>query len=162
MADIVSKEVRSKMMSGIKGKNTKPEILIRHRIFAMGFRYRLHVRDLPGKPDLVFPKYRAVIFVNGCFWHGHDCHLFKWPNTNTDFWKDKILKNICNDSKKTDQLLVLGWRVFNVWECSIKNRMQYVDEVVFSIAKWLLSDEVTGECKGQQTRPRVTVDLTAE
>ncbi|MBV5341520.1 MAG: DNA mismatch endonuclease Vsr [Deltaproteobacteria bacterium] len=147
MADIVSKEVRSKMMSGIKGKNTKPEIMIRHRLFAMGFRYRLHARDLPGNPDLVFPKYRAVIFVNGCFWHGHNCHLFKWPTTNADFWKDKIHKTICNDSKKTSQLIESGWRVFKVWECSIKNRLQYVDEVVLNISKWLVSDEQSGELK---------------
>lgn len=162
MTDIVSKEVRSRMMSGIKGKNTKPELLIRHRLFALGFRYRLHVRDLPGKPDLVFPKYKAVVFVNGCFWHGHDCHLFKWPNTNTEFWKDKIHNNISNDSKNTDQLLALDWRVFKVWECSIKNRLRYVDEIACSIAKWLLSDEVTGECKAQQTRTRVSVNISLE
>lgn len=156
MADIVSKEVRSKMMSGIKGKNTKPELLIRHRIFAMGFRYRLHVRNLPGKPDLVFRKYRAVIFINGCFWHGHDCHLFNWPKTNTDFWKDKILKNICNDSIKTKQLLDSGWRVFTVWECSIKSRLRYVDDVVLKISKWLVSDELTGECKLQHIMQEAT------
>ncbi len=144
MADIVSKEVRSRMMSGIKGKNTKPEITIRHKLFALGFRYRLHVRNLPGKPDLVFPKYKAVIFVNGCFWHGHDCHLFKWPTTNTDFWKDKIRKNIRNDSINTEQLLALGWRVFMVWECSIKNRFRFVDETISDIARWLVSEETAG------------------
>lgn len=147
MVDIVSKEVRSKMMSGIKAKNTKPELLIRRRLFAMGFRYRLHVLDLPGKPDLVFPKFRAVIFINGCFWHGHNCHLFKLPATNTNFWRNKIHKNISSDMKKTGQLLELGWRVFNVWECSIRNRLQNVDDIVLIISKWIVSDELTGEVK---------------
>jgi DNA mismatch endonuclease (patch repair protein) len=86
--------------------------------------------------------------------------LFKWPNTNTEFWRDKIHNNISNDSKNTDQLLALGWRVFKVWECSIKNRFRHVDEVISCIVKWLLSDEVTGECKAQQTRTRVSVNLS--
>jgi DNA mismatch endonuclease (patch repair protein) len=149
MTDIVSKEVRSKMMSGIRSKNTKPELVIRRGLFARGFRYRLHVKGLPGKPDLVFPKFKAVIFVNGCFWHGHGCHLFKYPASNTDFWKVKIQNNIDNDIKNIEQLLALHWRVFNVWECSVKNKQKHVDEVVDRIAKWLVANEPTGECKAE-------------
>lgn len=90
MADVVTPEKRSKMMSGIQGKNTKPELTIRKGLHALGFRYRLHGKTLPGKPDLVFPKYKAVIFIHGCFWHAHHCHLFKWPSTRVDFWQEKI------------------------------------------------------------------------
>lgn len=122
MTDIVSKEVRSKMMSGIRGKNTKPELIIRHGLFALGLRYRLHVRDLPGKPDLVFPKYKTALFINGCFWHGHDCKLFKAPSTNQDFWEMKINKTRINDEKNKSLLLNAGWKVVIVWECAIKNK----------------------------------------
>ncbi len=90
MPDVVSRAKRGEMMSGIRGKNTKPELVIRSALHRAGYRFRLHTRSLPGKPDLVLPKYRAAIFVNGCFWHGHDCHLFKWPGTRKDFWRAKI------------------------------------------------------------------------
>jgi DNA mismatch endonuclease, patch repair protein len=93
MADIVPKAKRSEMMAGIRGKNTRPEMLVRRALHAHGYRFRLHRKDLPGKPDIVLPKYRAVIFVHGCFWHGHDCHLFKWPKTREDFWIQKIKNN---------------------------------------------------------------------
>ena len=93
MTDVVDRETRSRMMAGIRGKDTKPELTIRKAIHARGFRYRIHDRRLPGKPDMVFPRYRAVILVNGCFWHGHNCHLFKWPSTRVDFWKTKIERN---------------------------------------------------------------------
>lgn len=122
MADIVSKEVRSRMMSGIRSKNTKPELIIRKGLFAKGLRYRLHDKKLPGKPDLVFPKFRVVLFINGCFWHGHACDLFKIPSTNRDFWESKIGTNQANDAKNKELLLAAGWRVVTIWECAIKGK----------------------------------------
>lgn len=122
MADIVSKAKRSQMMSGIRGKDTKPEITVRQGLHARGYRFRLHRKDLPGKPDIVLPKYRAAIFVNGCFWHGHDCHLFKWPKTREDFWREKICRNVQRDARKTQELHERGWRIAEVWECSLKGQ----------------------------------------
>ena len=140
MADIVSTAKRSEMMSGIKGKNTKPEILIRTALHAIGFRYRLHVKDLPGKPDLVFPKYKAVIFINGCFWHGHNCPLFKMPSTRTDFWEKKIGRNREIDSISKQKLINSGWRVGVVWECAIRGRKKRnFTDVIEACNKWLLS-----------------------
>lgn len=110
------------MMSGIRGQNTRPEMIVRRMLHAAGYRYRLHDRSLPGKPDLVFPGRKAVIFVNGCFWHGHDCHLFRWPGTRTDFWRDKISTNVRRDRGTRGQLAEMGWRVGEIWECSLKGR----------------------------------------
>ena len=140
MADVVSRDVRSRMMSGIRGKNTKPELLIRRGLHAKGFRYLLHDRRLPGKPDLVFPKHRAVIFVHGCFWHGHDCHLFKWPKTRKGFWRNKIHRNKWLDEQAIIKLRKSGWRVGIVWECSVKGRTRMLDERTISLcATWLRS-----------------------
>jgi len=109
-------------MSMIKGKNTKPEMLVRKFLFANGFRYRLHVKDLPGKPDIVLPKYRTVIFVHGCFWHGHErCKYFVVPKTRAEWWVEKISGNISNDAKKHMDLKKAGWRIINVWECQLKS-----------------------------------------
>lgn len=120
MVDIVDSRTRSRMMSGIRGKNTAPEIQIRHRLHAMGFRYRIHRKDLPGSPDIVLPKHRAVILVNGCFWHCHDCRLFKWPATRGEFWRKKLLDNARRDRKNIQLLQELGWRVCVLWECELK------------------------------------------
>ena len=121
MADKHTKQVRSYNMSQIKGKNTKPEMLVRKYLHAHGFRYRLHSKDLPGKPDIVLPKYKTLIFVHGCFWHGHeDCKYFVVPKTNTDFWLNKINGNIINDKKVLNALKKDGWRIVVVWECSLK------------------------------------------
>ena len=129
------------MMSGIRGKNTKPELTIRKALHARGFRYRIHCKDLPGNPDLCLPKYRAVIFVHGCFWHGHDCHLFKWPKTRPEFWKQKIERNQAVDAAARVQLLADGWRVMQIWECSIKGRQAAeIDAVVSHVRLWLKSD----------------------
>src|SRR5690606_41065684 len=119
MADIVSPEVRSRMMAGIRGKNTKPELGIRRALFARGFRYRLHSRNLPGKPDIVLPRYRAVVLIHGCYWHGHNCDLFRLPKSNRNFWLDKISGNRARDARKLKELRAAGWRVALVWECSI-------------------------------------------
>lgn len=136
MPDVVSKQKRSEMMAGIWGKNTKPEIVVRKGLHALGFRFRIHDRKLPGKPDLVLPKYNAAIFVHGCFWHGHDCHLFKWPQSRTDFWREKILGNRANDEKALDALEKAGWRVLVIWECALKGKEKLVPDHVM--------DETTG------------------
>lgn len=120
MADIKTKESRSYNMSRIAGKDTKPEELVRKYLFSKGFRYRKNVRELPGTPDLVLPKYRTVIFVNGCFWHGHEgCKYFVWPKSNAEFWRQKIETNISRDRRKEAQLRDMGWNVMIVWECEL-------------------------------------------
>lgn len=121
MADIKTKESRSYNMSRIAGKDTKPEELVRKYLFSKGFRYRKNVRKLPGTPDLVVPKYRTVIFVNGCFWHGHEgCKYFVWPKSNAEFWRKKIETNISRDQRKEAQLRDMGWNVMIVWECELR------------------------------------------
>jgi DNA mismatch endonuclease (patch repair protein) len=121
MADIHSPEVRSYNMSMIKGKNTKPEMLVRKYLFSQGFRYRLHEKKLPGKPDLVLPKYKTVVFIHGCFWHGHDnCRYFVVPKTRTEWWLNKINTNKSNDLKAVKILKKLGWKIISVWECELK------------------------------------------
>lgn len=149
MIDIVSKKTRSRMMSGIRGKNTKPELLIRSGLHKSGFRFRLHYGQLPGKPDLAFPKYRATILINGCFWHGHDCHLFKWPSTRTEFWQDKITSNQVRDERNMAASGEQGWRTLVIWECALKGatRLDY-DELVAHAAKWLVTGTSNAEIKG--------------
>lgn len=141
MVDIVDKETRSRMMSGIRGSDTQPELAVRKVLHARGFRYRLHGKSLPGKPDLVFPKYNAVIFVHGCFWHMHQCHLFKWPSTRTEFWKEKISANHERDQKTIQALRQDGWRVLVIWECVLKGKFKMeLSSLINEIEKWLLSD----------------------
>jgi len=122
MADIVSKAKRSQMMAGVKSKHTKPEILVRQALHHRGFRFRLHSRNLPGKPDIHLPKYEVVIFVHGCFWHGHDCPYFKLPKTNTEFWKEKIDANQKRDELAQKRLRDLGITPLIVWECETRAR----------------------------------------
>ena len=149
MADVVDKETRSRMMSGITGKNTKPELQVRKALHGMGYRYRLHVRNLPGTPDIVLPKFRSAIFVNGCFWHGHDCHLFKIPGTRTKFWRDKIAGTRARDISKRAALLDCSWRVATVWECALKGRTKLgIQDVVDQIARWLSSNSSGLEIRG--------------
>ena len=149
MADVVDAATRSRMMSGIRGKNTKPELLIRKALHARGFRYRLHCKDLPGNPDLCLPKYRAVIFVHGCFWHGHGCHLFKWPKTRSEFWREKIGRNRAVDEGALDRLRSDGWRVAIIWECALKGRERVpFDEMIESLAGWLRSSVLDCEIRG--------------
>jgi DNA mismatch endonuclease (patch repair protein) len=138
MTDIVDKVTRSRMMSGIGGKDTAPELLIRRELHARGFRYRLHSPALPGKPDLSFPMYKAVIQVNGCFWHRHQCHLFKWPKTRREFWQAKLGANADRDSRNVADLEVLGWRVLTVWECALKGKTRRpISEVAQTTANWI-------------------------
>lgn len=120
MADTHSKEVRSKNMSHIRSTNSKPEETVRKYLFSRGLRYRKNVRQLPGCPDIVLKKYRTVIFVNGCFWHQHDCGRFVWPTTNVEYWHNKINRNVERDIKNTNLLEEQGWRVLTIWECELK------------------------------------------
>ena len=121
MTDVHNIEQRRYNMQQIKGKNTKPEMLVRKFLHANGYRYKLHDKTLPGKPDIVLPKYKTVIFVHGCFWHGHtDCRYFTVPKTRTQWWTDKINRNKVNDEKAVKALRKDGWRVINVWECGLK------------------------------------------
>ncbi|MFA5964554.1 MAG: very short patch repair endonuclease [Sphingomonas sp.] len=121
MVDIVDVATRSRMMAGIRGRDTKPEIVLRRALHALGLRYRLHCKLLPGKPDLVFPKFHAVVFVHGCFWHRHrGCRFATTPATRPEFWSDKLNGNAERDSRNLDALLTAGWRTAVVWECSIK------------------------------------------
>ena len=137
------------MMSGIQGKNTKPELIIRKGLFARGFRYLLHDKRLPGKPDLVLPKYNAVIFVHGCFWHAHGCVLFKWPKTRETFWREKISGNKARDERNTAELLSDGWRVMQIWECSIKGpKRKSIDRILDRVEKWLVGKRRRGEISG--------------
>lgn len=136
-------------MSGIRGKNTKPEMIVRTGLHRRGFRYRLHDRRLPGKPDLVFPKYQAVIFVHGCFWHGHDCALFRLPKTRTEFWAAKINRNRDTDTQVSDKITLLGWRQGVIWECALKRAAcNEVDDVIDASANWLKSPVETFEAQG--------------
>ncbi|MGN6603020.1 MAG: very short patch repair endonuclease [Ginsengibacter sp.] len=121
MSDVHSPEIRSYNMSMIKGKNTKPEMLVRKFLHTNGYRYKLHDKTLPGKPDIVLPKYKTVIFVHGCFWHGHkNCKYFVVPKTRTEWWLNKINGNIANDEKTTKALKKGGWKVITIWECNLK------------------------------------------
>lgn len=121
MADNHSKEIRSMNMSHIRSKNSKPEEMVRKYLFSKGFRYRKNVKDLPGKPDIVLPKYKTVIFVNGCFWHMHDCPRFVWPSSNQEYWIPKIKKNAERDAENKQKLQKAGWQVLTVWECQLKS-----------------------------------------
>lgn len=147
--DVVDAVTRSRMMAGIKGKDTKPELVVRRGLHALGFRYLLHDRRLPGKPDMVLPRWHAVIFVHGCFWHGHDCPLFRWPSTREDFWRQKIGRNQERDAKVEADLDRTGWRMLKIWECSMKGTSRIGVETVLPLAaEWLRSDVLTGEIRG--------------
>jgi DNA mismatch endonuclease (patch repair protein) len=138
MPDVLTPRQRSLCMSRIRGKNTKPEHAIRKVLFKLGFRYRLHKRTLPGCPDIVLPKHRAVVFVHGCLWHKHGCHLFKWPKTNAGFWRKKMLRNAQNDRRNVAKLVAAGWRVLTVWECSTRGRKRKLGDTMASeISHWL-------------------------
>ena len=153
--DIVDSQTRSRMMSGIRGQDTQPEMTLRTGLHRLGFRYRLgsayrwRGKKLQGKPDLVFPKYRAVIQVNGCFWHRHDCHLFKWPTTRREFWREKLNANAKRDRRNQEALEELGWRVLTIWECALKGKTRRsTNEVIQTAANWIQFDTVSASIEG--------------
>ncbi len=150
MPDVVSAETRSRMMSGIKGKNTKPEVLIRRGLHAREFRFRLHVGHLPGKPDLVLPKWTAVVLVHGCFWHRHEgCRFTTSPDTRSEFWERKFAANVQRDQRNGDALRAAGWRTATVWECALK---QHPEEALNTLEDWLRSDARTIEIGERRNR----------
>ena len=139
MTDLISKEKRSYIMSMIKGKNTKPEIIVRKYLFHCGFRFRVNVKRLPGTPDIVLRKYKTAIFVNGCFWHKHDCPRFVWPSSNQDYWRPKILRNVERDNQSCKELESLGWKVITVWECELKKKA--FEETMRKIIQQIVSEK---------------------
>lgn len=140
-------------MSAIGGKNTRPEWVVRRGLHKLGFRYSLHNKRLPGKPDLVFRKYQAVIFVHGCFWHAHHCHMFRWPSTREKFWRDKINANCHRDVRQLAELNLLGWRSLVIWECALKGKhRRKIAEVIHTAANWLLYDDQNAELNSKKTR----------
>ena len=149
MTDTVSPEKRSDVMSRVGSKDTKPELLVRKGLHALGFRYRLHVKELPGKPDLVFRRYGSVIFVNGCFWHGHTCPRSRMPSSNTEYWNQKVARNVERDAKNRLSLLDEGWRVLTIWECALTGKWRLpLNRVIALTSAWLLSTESSCEIKG--------------
>jgi DNA mismatch endonuclease (patch repair protein) len=148
VTDIVGIETRSRMMSGIRGKNTKPEVLVRRALFAAGFRFRLHRRDLPGAPDVVLPGRRLAIFIHGCFWHMHEgCRLAKLPATRPDFWKTKLEENVERDRRNIEALLGQDWRVLVVWECATRNKA--ADSTLpETLSAWIKGTARLGEISG--------------
>lgn len=138
--DTVDAKTRSRIMASIRGKDTRPELRLRSLLHRSGLRFRLHAKDLPGKPDLVFPKYRAVIQVHGCFWHGHDCGRFKLPETHRAFWSGKISRNRERDAKSEEALLSADWRIGIIWECALVGTSARKDEALENaVRRWLFS-----------------------
>ena len=136
MPDVMTPQQRHDCMSHIRSKNTKPEQLVRQALWHQGFRYRLHVKDLPGKPDIVLPKYKTAIFINGCFWHGHEgCKDFVIPKSNTAFWLEKIGKNKERDARDETALTSAGWKVITIWECELKKTV--IEETISALFKTL-------------------------
>jgi len=145
VTDVVSPAIRSRMMAGIKSRNTKPEFVVRKALFAAGYRFRLHRNDLPGRPDIVLPRRRIAVFVHGCFWHMHEgCRYAKLPSTHQEFWREKLGRNVLRDGVRIKALLGLNWRVLIVWECL--TRVRDANEILPGlIADWIESDESFGE-----------------
>ena len=149
MVDVVDSATRSRMMSGIRGKGTKPELLIRKGLHARGFRYRLHEARLAGKPDVVLSRYRAVVLIHGCFWHRHGCSMFRWPASNGKFWRKKLNRNAVADQKNVDALLTDNWRVQIVWECALRGKNKLpTDSVIDQVSRWIKSKKQFSEISG--------------
>lgn len=149
MVDVLTPEQRRLNMSRIRSRDTKPEMLIRKGLHALGFRYRLHDRKLPGRPDLVLTKYRVVVLVHGCFWHGHHCPRFRLPSTRQEFWAAKIASNQRRDALTHESLRAMGWRILTIWECSLKGPRRWtVEHLLEASTEFILSTEDTKEISG--------------
>jgi DNA mismatch endonuclease (patch repair protein) len=145
MADIVDAKTRSRMMRGIRSKDTKPELMVRRYLHAQGYRFRIHPKNVPGKPDVVLPKYRAAIFVHGCFWHRHkNCRLAYNPKSRTEFWQTKFDQNVARDNAAVSRLLETGWRIMIVWECALRDS-ELRETGLESIAEWIQSGQPQSE-----------------
>lgn len=148
MTDVVDARTRSRMMAGIRSKNTHPEMIVRRALFAAGFRFRLHRRDLPGVPDIVLPGRKVAMFVHGCFWHLHrNCRYSKLPATRRDFWREKLMHNAARDRKVIDALATLGWRVLIVWECAIRDVVRRAS-LSSDLDAWICSGDSYGQVSG--------------
>lgn len=153
MPDVVDRAMRSRMMSGIRSRNTTPERLIRSLLHRRGFRFRLHSSNVPGHPDLVLTKYRVAIHIHGCFWHGHDCPLFRLPGTRTEFWKAKIRANRARDKRVIRESLAMGWRHLTIWECAFKGPQQIgLARTVDRVVKWIGSRRRDGVIRSKESR----------
>ena len=142
MTDVHDPATRSRNMAAVRARDTKPELMIRRALHGAGLRYRLNVRDLPGKPDIVLPRYRAVVFVHGCFWHRHECDLFRWPESRIEFWREKLDANAARDVKAADALEEAGWRQAVIWECALKGRKKRdFQDTMQRLIAWIRSDE---------------------
>lgn len=151
VTDIVDKQTRSRMMAGIRGKDTKPELILRRALHARGYRFRLHSKNVPGRPDLVFPKHRAVVFVHGCFWHRHaNCRFATTPSTRPEFWQKKFESNVARDSAVAATLRGRGWRVATVWECALR-KPDTIQAAADRVSLWLLSGEMQIEVGERET-----------
>lgn len=149
MADVVDAATRSRMMAGIRGRDTKIEVQVRKALHARGLRYRTDVRKLPGRPDIVLPRWRAAILVHGCFWHAHDCGLCRIPATRPDFWREKLEGNAARDRRNHDALVAAGWRVATVWECALRGKGERaLIAVADRLAEWVRGDEKMIELRG--------------
>ena len=145
MADRIAPQVRSRIMAAIKSGDTKPELLLRKALFARGYRYRIHIKSLIGAPDIVLPKWGAVIFVHGCFWHAHSCGSVRLPKSNCAFWKRKLTRNVERDQAARDELLKQGWRVLIVWDCAFRGKKpQQVDALADRVEAWLMGGRRSG------------------
>jgi len=163
VTDIVDQQTRSRMMAGIKGKNTKPELALRRALHAHGFRYRLHSKKVHGRPDLVLPKHGAVVFVHGCFWHRHEgCRYATIPSTRAEFWRAKFEANVARDSAVRVALLEAGWRVATIWECALRKPEQ-VAAAVDRFSTWLLTETDTLDIGEREVSapPRESEDVTS-
>lgn len=145
---MIDAETRSRIMSSIKSSNTGIERMVRKGLFSLGYRYRIHGKGLPGRPDIVLPKYNAIIFVHGCYWHGHDCGIFRMPRTNSAFWERKIARNQERDILNTITLQLAGWRVAVVWECAVVGVKGDANAVVKQLSSWLLRGDDWLEIRG--------------
>lgn len=154
MTDVLTTKQRHNNMAAIQGKDTKPELLVRKFLFSRGFRYRLNHPRLPGHPDIVLRKYRTVIFVNGCFWHGHEnCKYFRLPKTNTDFWRNKIERNKKRDKEEQSRLYAMGWHCITIWECQLKPKVreQTLESLAYTLNRIFLNDREHITYKTHQT-----------
>lgn len=159
MADVLTPAQRRLNMSRIKGKDTKPEMLLRRGLHALGYRYQLHRRDLPGRPDLVLPRFHAVIFVHGCFWHGHKCPMFRIPSTHTSFWQSKIDGNIARDRTAQAKLIADKWRVLTIWECALRGPgRRPIEAVTNATQAWLDGNEAAGTIEAESGLEQMVIE----
>jgi len=150
MTDIMDAATRSRLMARVRATDTKPEIALRRALFALGFRYRLYRKDLPGKPDIVLPKYHAVIFIHGCLWHGHDCELFRLPKTRPEFWRAKIEANRERDARNRARLKEAGWRSLEIWECAMRGHGRWdFEQLIRAVGDWLVSNHDSTQVHGR-------------